>query len=55
MDPHCADICPIVSQEFLAAYRDLGAAASHAVFVAVNVNAYYPGSPTWPRIRASSN
>lgn len=38
MDPHCVDICPIVSQEFLNAYRDLGAAASNAVFVAVNVN-----------------
>lgn len=38
MDPHCVDICPIVSQEFLNAYRDLGTAASNAVFVAVNVN-----------------
>lgn len=39
MDPHCVDVCPIVSQEFLNAYRDLGAAATSAVFVAVNVNA----------------
>ena len=38
MDSHCVDICPIVSQEFLKAYRDLGAAASTVVFVAVNVN-----------------
>ena len=43
MDPHCTDICPIVSQEFLDAYRDLGPAASHVVFAAVNVNAYHHG------------
>ena len=41
MDPHCTDICPIVSQEFIGAYRDLGASASHVVFVAVNVNRYH--------------
>ncbi len=41
MDPHCIDICPIVSQEFINAYRDLGGAASRAVFVAVNVNPYF--------------
>jgi protein SCO1/2 len=41
MDPHCIDICPIVSQEFIDAYRDLGGAASKAVFVAVNVNPYH--------------
>jgi cytochrome oxidase Cu insertion factor (SCO1/SenC/PrrC family) len=41
MDPHCTDICPIVSREFIDAYHDLGAAASHVVFVAVNVNAYH--------------
>jgi protein SCO1/2 len=41
MDPHCVDICPIVSQEFLTAYRELGAAAANAVFVAVNVNRDY--------------
>jgi cytochrome oxidase Cu insertion factor (SCO1/SenC/PrrC family) len=43
MDPHCTDICPLVSQEFIDAYHDLGAAASRAVFIAVNVNSYYPG------------
>jgi len=43
MDPHCTDICPIVSQEFIDAYHDLGPAASHVVFVAVNVNAYHHG------------
>jgi cytochrome oxidase Cu insertion factor (SCO1/SenC/PrrC family) len=41
MDPHCVDICPIVSQEFIDAYRDLGRAASRAVFIAVNVNPYH--------------
>jgi cytochrome oxidase Cu insertion factor (SCO1/SenC/PrrC family) len=38
MDPHCTDICPIVSQEFINASRDLGADASRVVFAAVNVN-----------------
>jgi cytochrome oxidase Cu insertion factor (SCO1/SenC/PrrC family) len=41
MDPHCTDICPIVSQEFIAAYRDLGRLASRVAFVAVNVNHYH--------------
>ncbi len=43
MDPHCVDICPIVSQEFTGAHRDLGGAASRAVFIAVNVNPYHYG------------
>ena len=41
MDPHCVDICPIISQEFVDAYHDLGAQASSVVFVAVNVNQYF--------------
>jgi len=41
MDPHCTDICPIVSQEFVDAYHDLGVKASKVVFVAVNVNQYF--------------
>lgn len=41
MDPHCTDICPIVSQEFIDAYRVLGAKASRVVFAAVNVNRYH--------------
>jgi len=41
MDPHCVDICPIVSQEFVDAYRDLGARARETVFVAVNVNRFH--------------
>ena len=41
MDPNCTDICPIVSQEFIDAYKDLGVAASHVVFIAVNVNPFH--------------
>ncbi|HEV3267450.1 MAG TPA: SCO family protein [Acidimicrobiales bacterium] len=41
MDPHCVDICPIVSQEFVDAYHDLGTKASGVVFIAVNVNQYF--------------
>lgn len=41
MDPHCTDICPIVSDEFVRAYHDLGPLASRVVFAAVNVNQYH--------------
>ena len=41
MDPHCTDICPIVSAEFLRAYHDLGPLASRVVFATVNVNQYH--------------
>jgi cytochrome oxidase Cu insertion factor (SCO1/SenC/PrrC family) len=41
MDPHCTDICPLVSQEFIDAYHDLGRSARNVVFAAVNVNQYY--------------
>ncbi len=41
MDPHCTDICPIVSDEFIDAYRDLGKLAGQVVFAAVNVNQYH--------------
>ena len=41
MDPHCTDICPLVSQEFVDAHRDLGTAAGQVVFAAVNVNQYF--------------
>lgn len=41
MDPHCTDICPLVSQEFVDAYHDLGAQAGQVVFAAVNVNPYH--------------
>lgn len=41
MDPHCTDICPIVSAEYVDAYHDLGQLASKVVFAAVNVNQYH--------------
>ncbi|MHB1209809.1 MAG: SCO family protein [Acidimicrobiales bacterium] len=41
MDPHCTDICPIVSQEFIDANHNLGRDASKVVFLAVNVNKYH--------------
>src|SRR6266851_3050003 len=41
MDPHCTDICPIVSQEFIDAYHQLGARAGKVVFAAINVNQYH--------------
>ncbi len=41
MDPRCTDICPIVSQEFVDAYHDLGASAKKVVFMAVNVNRFH--------------
>jgi protein SCO1 len=41
MDPHCTDICPIVSAEFTEAYHDLGRLAGRVVFAAVNVSQYH--------------
>jgi cytochrome oxidase Cu insertion factor (SCO1/SenC/PrrC family) len=41
MDPHCTDICPIVSQELVDAHHRLGARAGKVVFAAINVNAYH--------------
>lgn len=41
MDDHCTDICPIVSQEFVNAYHELGAEAGKVVFAAINVNPFY--------------
>jgi len=41
MDPHCVDICPIVSQEFVDAHHDLGSNAGGVVFLAINVNQYF--------------
>ena len=45
MDPHCTDICPLVSQEFVDAYHDLGRSARNVVFAAVNVNQYFNRVP----------
>lgn len=41
MDPHCHDICPIVSKEFVDASHDLGKLNAKTVFMAINVNRYY--------------
>jgi cytochrome oxidase Cu insertion factor (SCO1/SenC/PrrC family) len=41
MDPHCTDICPIVSQEYIDAYHRLGAQTDKVVFAAINVNQYH--------------
>jgi len=41
MDPHCVDICPIVSQEYVQAWRELGADAPRVTFLAINVNRYH--------------
>ena len=41
MDSRCTDVCPLVSREFIDAYRDLGGAQDRVVFVAVNVNQRY--------------
>ena len=41
MDPHCTDICPIISQEFTRAYADLRGSRPDVAFVAVNVNQYH--------------
>jgi cytochrome oxidase Cu insertion factor (SCO1/SenC/PrrC family) len=40
-DPHCTDVCPIISQELVDANNDLGSARSEVVFAAVNVNPYH--------------
>jgi len=45
MDPHCTDICPLVSQEFVDAYHDLGRSAPNVVFAAINVNQYFNKVP----------
>jgi putative membrane protein len=45
MDPHCTDICPLVSQEFVDAQHDLGQAAGQVVFAAVNVNQFFNQVP----------
>jgi len=43
LDPHCTDICPIVSREFRKAYHDLGPLAGKVVFAGINVNPYHHG------------
>lgn len=41
-DDRCVDLCTLLAQDILAANHDLGAAASHVVFLSVNVNPFYP-------------
>ena len=41
MDPHCTDICPIISQELVEADRDLGNLSQRVDFIAVNVNPFH--------------
>ncbi len=38
MDSRCTTVCPVLTQEFLLAQKDLGSAAAKVDFVAVNVN-----------------
>ena len=40
LDPHCTDICPIISAEFVQADRLLGSAMDQVTFVGINVNPY---------------
>ncbi len=40
MDPHCTDICPLVSEELRDAEADLPAFARGTVFLAIDVNPY---------------
>ena len=40
LDPHCTDVCPIISAEFVQADRLLGADRDHVAIVSVNVNPY---------------
>jgi cytochrome oxidase Cu insertion factor (SCO1/SenC/PrrC family) len=41
MDTRCADMCPVLSREFVDAYHRLGAEASRVVFAAINVDPAY--------------
>ncbi len=42
-DDRCIDICTLLAQDVVAADRDLGPAATHVVFLSVNVNPYFSG------------
>jgi cytochrome oxidase Cu insertion factor (SCO1/SenC/PrrC family)/peroxiredoxin len=41
-DDRCTDLCALYAQDIVAAEHDLGAAASHVVFLALNANPFYP-------------
>ena len=38
MDSRCTEVCPVIAQELIAAYHDLGPRARQVAFAAVNVN-----------------
>lgn len=41
-DDRCTDLCALYAQDIAATERDLGPAARHVVFLAVNANPFYP-------------
>ena len=45
-DDQCTNMCALYAQDIVAADHDLGRAASHVVFLAVNANPYYPTPST---------
>ena len=53
MDPNCVDICPIVSQEYLAASRDLVTAQPAPAFLAINVNPYHLDAASMARFSSA--
>ncbi len=47
-DDRCTDLCTFLAQDIVAADEDLGRASGQVVFLAVNVNPFYPGA-RWVR------
>ncbi len=45
-DDQCTNMCALYAQDIVAAEHDLGAAASHVVFMAVNANVYHTAPAT---------
>lgn len=45
-DDECTNMCALYAQDIVAAEHDLGAAASHVVFMAVNANVYHTAPAT---------
>ena len=41
-DDECTDLCTLFAEDVIAADKDMGAAASHVVFLAVNANQFHP-------------
>jgi cytochrome oxidase Cu insertion factor (SCO1/SenC/PrrC family) len=40
LDPHCIDVCPVISAEFVRVEQLLGSAKDQVAMVAINVNQY---------------